>query len=100
MTEDSSLDSKIAQLTKRIDDQARFTRTLVVVCTASIMGVFFYLLTELYGHYPLFTFNFFMQNMDKLYYEWRAIDVLQKRQESAAATKAQEAPKTEAPKKD
>lgn len=78
MTEGPS-DIQINQLIKRIDDQARFTRTLVVVCTASIMGVFFYLLTELYGHFPVFTFNYFLENLDKIHGEWNGLDLIRER---------------------
>lgn len=74
MTEETSLDSKIAVLAKRVDDQARFTRAVVVICTTAVMGVMFYMLTEIFGTLPQVMITNMLGSMDKLVYMWNATE--------------------------
>lgn len=52
MTENSSLESKIDALSKKIDSQARFTRSVVLLCTTAIVGVVLYIFTEVMSTIP------------------------------------------------
>jgi hypothetical protein len=67
-------DDKMAQLAKKIEDQSRFTRTVVVICTAAIMGVMFYSLTEIYAHVGTLVVTNAMANMDAIHQEWQMLD--------------------------
>jgi hypothetical protein len=85
MTEGSSLENKIAQLSKHMDDQSRFTRTLVVVCTTAVMGVLFYMLTEVFTTLPSVVVTTYLGQMDTIVTMWNAT---QARSKNAAAARA------------
>lgn len=74
MTEGTSLESKIAVLAKRIDDQARFTRAVVVICSTAVLGVMFYMMTEIFSTLPAVILTNALGSMDKLVYMWRATE--------------------------
>src|SRR5437016_856174 len=75
MTEgNASFETKIAVLTKRIDDQARFTRAVVVVCTTAILGVMFYMLTEIFASLPAVIVTTGIGQIDKVVYIWKATE--------------------------
>lgn len=84
MTEESSFESKLNQLTKHIDDQARFTRTVVVVSTAAILGVMAYALTETVSYIPRLVVAEYMASMDTIISQWHLTE--QKRWNKPAAT--------------
>ncbi|MBC7997833.1 MAG: hypothetical protein IAF58_07815 [Leptolyngbya sp.] len=75
MSEDySSIESSLAQLSKRIDEQARFTRSVVIICTLTVLGVVFYTMTEVFSSLPANILLHFMGNMEKVYHEWKLFD--------------------------
>lgn len=74
MAEETSLEGQLAQLTRRIDDQARFTRTVVVVCTTAILGVMFYMLTIVFAELPYVFMVRYIESLDKIVYQWRTIE--------------------------
>jgi hypothetical protein len=74
MTEGTSLESKIAVLAKRIDDQARFTRAVTVICSTAVLGVMFYMMTEIFSTLPAVIYTNFLGQMDKTVYMWRATE--------------------------
>jgi hypothetical protein len=43
------VNAKVAELEKKLAEQARFTRTVVVACTCAILGVQFYTTTETFS---------------------------------------------------
>jgi hypothetical protein len=73
-TEGTSLESKIAVLAKRIDDQARFTRAVTVICTTAIMGVMFYMMTEMFGTLPSVIVTTGLGQLDKIVFMWKATE--------------------------
>ena len=73
MADESALETQVGQLTKRIDDQARFTRTVVVVCTTAILGVMFYMLTVIFSDLSYVFVARYMENLDKIVFQWKAI---------------------------
>jgi len=79
MTEGS--ERVLAEIAKKIDDQARFTRGVMVVCTLSILGVIFYTLTSMVSTLPDLILAKFMGNMEKVDQEWRLIESAQKKVE-------------------
>ncbi|HNB24750.1 MAG TPA: hypothetical protein PKZ32_20180 [Candidatus Melainabacteria bacterium] len=74
MGDGSSFETSIAQLSKKIDEQARFTRSVVIICTLTILGVVFYTMTEMFSSMPANIVLHFMGNMEKIVYEWKAIE--------------------------
>ncbi len=68
----------LAALAKKIDEQARFTRSVSIICTLSILGVMFYTLTEMFSNLPNMIILQFMGNLEKINQEWKAIDNSQK----------------------
>lgn len=74
MGDGSSFETSLAQLSKKIDEQARFTRSVVIICTLTILGVVFYTMTEMFSSLPANIVLYFMGNMEKIVYEWKAIE--------------------------
>lgn len=74
MTEGTGLESTFAQLSKKIDEQARFTRSVVIICTLTVLGVVFYTMTEMFSSMPGNIVLHFMGNMEKIVYEWKMIE--------------------------
>jgi hypothetical protein len=66
----------MAALSKKIDDQSRFTRMLVVVCCLAVLASMFYSLTSLVGLLPELTLARIMGNLDSVHNEWRALEKL------------------------
>jgi hypothetical protein len=69
MTE--GIENLYAQLSKKIDDQARFTRTVVIICTLSILGINFYSLTSMVTTLPDLVLAHFMGNLEQVVIEWK-----------------------------
>jgi hypothetical protein len=74
MADGSSFETSIAQLSKKIDEQARFTRSVVIICTLTILGVVFYTMTEMFSSMPANIVMHYMANMEKIVYEWKLIE--------------------------
>jgi hypothetical protein len=74
MADGSSFETSLEQIGKKIDEQARFTRSVVIICTLSILGVTHYTLIEIYGSLPANCVMHFMGNMEKIVAEWKLIE--------------------------
>lgn len=64
----------LAAIAKRVDDQARFTRSVMVICTLAILGVMFYTTTEVFSNLPGAIILHYIANLEKIVYEWDAIE--------------------------
>ncbi len=82
----------LATLAKKIDEQARFTRSVSIICTLSILGVMFYTLTEMFSNLPNMIILQFMGNLEKINQEWKAIDSTQKTKTKTASPAATPTP--------
>ncbi len=71
---DSGTEITIALLAKKIDDQARFTRSVTIICTLSILGVMFYTLTEVFSGLPQAVVLHYMANIEPIVKEWHAAE--------------------------
>jgi len=69
---ESGKEMTFATLAKKIDDQARFTRAVTIICTLAILGVLFYTLTEIFNGLPQAVILHYMANMEPIVKEWRA----------------------------
>lgn len=47
------MSEQIAALSKKIEEQARFTRVLVLLCTSAMAAIMFYLTTEVVSSLPM-----------------------------------------------
>ena len=98
MTEETSLESRFNSLEKKLEHQERFTRTVVVVCTTAILAVLFYMLTEIFGSLPAVLVANFMANLDKINFQWRALENSMAPAKAAAPEKSAEGEKAPADK--
>lgn len=73
MTEDS-MDGKIAALTTKIDRESRLTRSLVLLCTAAILGVILYTITIMYDYVPKLVWATFQENLQITHDHWKVLD--------------------------
>ena len=71
---DSGTEITIAILAKKIDDQARFTRSVVIICTLAVLGVMFYTLTEVFTSLPQAVVLHYMANLEPIVKEWHAAE--------------------------
>ncbi len=53
MSQEGNLSEQIGALSKKIEDQGRFTRVLVMLCTSAIAAIMFYLTTEVVSSLPM-----------------------------------------------
>lgn len=74
MADGSAIETAVAQLSKKIDEQARFTRSVVIICTLTVLGVVFYTMTEMFSSMPANIVMHFMGNMEKIVSEWKLIE--------------------------
>lgn len=74
MAEESSLEAKVDQLSKQIQDQARFTRFVVTFLTAAVLAVQFYVLTELFTLLPDQIVTSYMSKLDQIVAQWHFIE--------------------------
>ena len=70
---DSGMEMTLQALAKKVDEQARFTRSVVIICTLTILGVTFYTLTEMFSNLPSMVILQYMSNLEKIVYEWNSI---------------------------
>ncbi len=83
MAEDTDLEKTVAQLSRKIDEQARFTRSVMVICTLAVLGVMFYTLTEMFSKLPGSIVMHYRNNLDEIVKEWKVYEQSQSRQKDA-----------------
>lgn len=71
MAEETSLEQKVAELSKQIQDQSRFTRAIVLVCTAATMGVAFWTVVQIFSLLPAAIVLQYMNNMPNIVAQWK-----------------------------
>ena len=77
MADEVSLEQKVADLAKHIQDQSRFTRAIVLVCTAALMAVIFYVMTEIYSTLPGVIILSFKSDLPNIIAQWRFTEAAQ-----------------------
>lgn len=73
-TTTSSLDAKLEQLRQKIERESRFTRSLVVICTAAILGVSLVPVKILVADLPVLLWNEFDGKLDVTHNHWRILE--------------------------
>ncbi len=64
----------LAGLAKKVDEQARFTRSVSLITMLTILGVQFYTLTEMNSTLPKVILLELMGNLEKVVLEWKAAE--------------------------
>ncbi len=88
---DSGTEITIALLAKKIDDQARFSRSVTIICTLAILGVLFYTSTEMFASLPQAVILHYMANIEPIVKEWNAAQSNLRANQSNEAREAREA---------
>lgn len=70
----SSLESKIAALHTKIERESRFTRSLVVICTAAVLGVSLVPIKIMLTDLPNLLWSNFESNLDTMHKHWKILD--------------------------
>ncbi len=70
MAEETSLETKLAELAKHVQDQARFTRAITVVCTAAVMGVLFWMIVQVFTLMPDMVIAKYMAALPQIVVQW------------------------------
>ncbi len=71
MSELKDLEAQISQLSKRMEEQTRLTRTLIAICTTLTVGVMFFIFTLTIEHLPSIIIMQYMSNLDSIVKEWQ-----------------------------
>ena len=86
MADDSSIETKLAELSKSIQDQSRFTRAIMLVCTSAVMAVLFWSIVQIFTILPSAVVLQFMNNMPSVVTQWRFYEVNQTKPHEKAGT--------------
>lgn len=84
MAEDSSLEQKVAELSKQVQDQSRFTRAIVLVCTAATMGVLFWIVVQVFSLLPGAIMLQYMTNLPNVVAQWKFYEANQSKSSAPA----------------
>ncbi len=77
------IEEKFNELNRRIEDQFRFTRNVIALCTLTIIGVLIFTFTTTMDSLPARMILHYMSNLDGIVTEWKACEtVLSNRQEA------------------
>ncbi len=76
------LEITMESISKKIDEQFRFTRSVIFMCTCLILGVMFYIIFTLFDQLPELVVLRFMGKMEPIIQEARNADANISHQES------------------
>ena len=71
MADDSAIEQKLAELAKSIQDQSRFTRAILLVCTCATMAVAFWSIVQTITILPSAVVVQFMNEMPSIVKQWK-----------------------------
>lgn len=82
------VEEQFALLNKKIEEQFRFTRNVIVLCTLTILGIIVFTVTTTLEALPPLVISHCMVNLDQIVTEWKACEAAQARRnkQSAAPT--------------
>jgi len=86
MTQGSGDENILAQLSKKIDDQARFSRIVYAMCTFVVVGVIYYTMTSEIAVLPDLILTRFMGNMEPLVREFKLVEGHEARTRASAGS--------------
>jgi len=74
MADESTLESKVAALHQKIEKESRFTRSLVVICTAAILGVSLVPVKIMLADLPGLMVTEFISKLEIVHSNWKVLD--------------------------
>jgi flagellar biosynthesis protein FlhB len=74
-TKETALDP-ITSLGKKIDEQSRLTRMLIIVCCLSTLASMFYSLASLIGIIPNLVLTKMLANIEPIQMQWHSLEKL------------------------
>ena len=80
------IEEKFSELNQKIEDQFRFTRNVIALCTLTVIGVFIFTITTAIDSLPTRVIFHYMSNLDNIVAEWKACETVQNKRQ---ATKRQ-----------
>ena len=70
----TGLEGKIAALNLKIERESRFTRSLMVICTAAVLGVSLVPVKIMLSDMPTIMWAEFSNHLDMLHDHWKLLD--------------------------
>ncbi len=70
----STVEGKIAALHQKVEREARFTRSLLVICTAAVLGVSLVPVKIMLADLPTIMWADFMTKLDTVHDQWAVLD--------------------------
>lgn len=77
----SDWEEQFGQLTKRVDDQFRFTRSVIVLCTLANLGLTIFTILATFQSLPSQMTAHYMSNLEPVIRIWRQYEALFDKQE-------------------
>ncbi len=78
----SEWEEQLGQLHKKVDEQFRFTRNLIVLCTLVNLGLLIFTMLSLFQTIPSQVNAHFMSNLEPIVIMWRQYSNIQESQET------------------
>ncbi len=73
------VEEQFSLLNKKIEEQFRFTRNVIVLCTLTILGIIVFTVTTTLEALPPLVISHCMVNLDQIVTEWKACEAAQAR---------------------
>ncbi len=80
--EGNDVNKAIADLANKIDSQARFTRSLVVICCFACIGVIYYTFISTFNNLPDQMIMTFMGKLNDIQTQWHVIETNQTKKQA------------------
>ncbi|MBX9669899.1 MAG: hypothetical protein K2X93_19915 [Candidatus Obscuribacterales bacterium] len=74
-------EEQLAQLHKKVEEQFRFTRNLIVLCTLVNLGLLIFTMLSLFQTLPSQVNAHFMSNLEPIVIMWRQYNAIQESQD-------------------
>lgn len=78
-----TLEEQFAILSKKVDEQFKFTRYVVVLCTLVTIGLMIFTVLMTFESLPTQITLHFMSNLEPIVVQWRSIEMIQKAKDEA-----------------
>lgn len=88
MADESGKTIDLAALNSKIEREARFTRSLVVICTAAILGVTLVPVKIMLTDLPTIMWAEFSEHLDTLHSQWKILERVKGNDAGVASSKA------------
>ena len=77
---DPELEKLLEQINKRLDEQFRFTRFVVLLCGMTIIGVLVFTVLMTFQSLPAQIIAHYMSNLEPIVYEWKSYEEIARSQ--------------------